>query len=536
MRWEVGLLTAVYDHGLPMSSLPATPFPAPTRATTAVAAGAVALPFLFGFTQPPMSNFWPLLASGACGLVLLALAAWQLHRAAAAEEVVHMSVRWLAWGLAVAGVLGGVVGLVQFFWGDVGLTPWIYASTPGQAIGNLRQRNQQASLLALGAWGVLWLMAQRRSGSGGVDRAQALGMAGLVLMAVFASATASRTGALQWVLMLGMCWLWRASLGRVWRWAVLGVVVYCIASLVLPWLLQALSGASASSALARFSRPENTCSDRPALWGNILHLIAQQPWSGWGWGELAYAHYVTLFPGVRFCTLLDNAHNLPLHLAVELGLPAALLLSVAAVSGVVRAKPWAETQPSRQLAWGALAIVAVHSMLEFPLWYGPFQLVCLAAVTVLCRHVLGGLGRRPQVAVIGLGAAVGVGLMAGVLIAQDYRRVVQLYLPASQRMPAYRSDTQRKVLAETRIFREAAYFAVVTTTPVTAENAAYLHDRALEVLHYSPEPRVIKALLASAAQLGRTDEVAFHSLRYRIAYPGDYARWERRSAGEGSPP
>ena len=36
---------------------------------------AVALPFLFCYTQPPLTNFWPLMASGACAaaLVLLAL-------------------------------------------------------------------------------------------------------------------------------------------------------------------------------------------------------------------------------------------------------------------------------------------------------------------------------------------------------------------------------------------------------------------------------------------------------------------------------
>ena len=31
-----------------------------------------------------------------------------------------------------------VIGLVQFFQGDVGWSPWVFASTPGQAPGNLR--------------------------------------------------------------------------------------------------------------------------------------------------------------------------------------------------------------------------------------------------------------------------------------------------------------------------------------------------------------------------------------------------------------
>ncbi len=71
----------------------------------------------------------------------------------------------------------------------------------------------------------------------------------------------------------------------------------------------------------------------------MLHLIAQKPWLGWGWGELDYAHYMTLFPGVRFCVLLDNAHNLPLHLAVELGVPVAALLCFAVLAWVWKARP-----------------------------------------------------------------------------------------------------------------------------------------------------------------------------------------------------
>jgi hypothetical protein len=73
-----------------------------------------------------------------------------------------------------------------------------------------------------------------------------------------------------------------------------------------------------------------------------LHLIAQQPWLGWGWGELSFAHYVTLYDGPRFVEILDNAHNLPLHLAVELGIPAAVLICGGFAWLVLSARPWRE--------------------------------------------------------------------------------------------------------------------------------------------------------------------------------------------------
>ncbi len=113
----------------------------------------------------------------------------------------------------------------------------------------------------------------------------------------------------------------------------------------------------------------------------MLHLIAQKPLAGWGWGELDYAHFRTLYDGPRFCDILDNAHNLPfLHVAVELGVPLALLCMGGALVWAWRRQPWREQDTRRQLGWAVLALVTLHSMLEYPLWYGPFQIAFGAAV------------------------------------------------------------------------------------------------------------------------------------------------------------
>jgi hypothetical protein len=85
---------------------------------------------------------------------------------------------------------------------------------------------------------------------------------------------------------------------------------------------------------------------------------------------VSFAHYMTLYDGPRFVEILDNAHNLPLHLAVELGIPAALLICGGFAGLVIAARPSRASDPMRPMAWGVL-----HSLLEYPLWYGPFQLV-----------------------------------------------------------------------------------------------------------------------------------------------------------------
>ena len=80
---------------------------------------------------------------------------------------------------------------------------------------------------------------------------------------------------------------------------------------------------------------------------------ASSPWLGWGWGELDYAHYATLYDGPRFCDILDNAHNLPLHLAVELGIPGRdAALRRPGVGGCARARPGPSR--SRRARWPGL--------------------------------------------------------------------------------------------------------------------------------------------------------------------------------------
>ena len=141
------------------------------------------------------------------------------------------------------------------------------------------------------------------------------------------------------------------------------------------WLLPLFAGSEVDNMLHRLREGAPDAHSRLVLWRNVLDLIAQHPWAGWGWGELSFAHYSTLYSGPRFVEILDNAHNLPLHLAVELGIPAALLICGGFGWLVLAARPWRETDPARLMAWGLLGAIVLHSLLEYPLWYGPFQLV-----------------------------------------------------------------------------------------------------------------------------------------------------------------
>ena len=445
------------------------------------------------------------------------------------------SVAATAW--LVAGLVSCAMGLFQYFGGGGSLLPWINQTELGQAFGNLRQRNQFASLANIALAALVWVVA-----SGRVITAKhgllALLCAGL--LAVGNAASSSRTGLVQLLLLCVLCAWWGrgrlAHQGRVWQrqvWQILAVavVVYALATLLLPWL--AGFDLSMHGLAARLRAGDDACSSRLTLWSNVLHLISLKPWLGWGWGELDYAHYVTAYSGPRFCDILDNAHNLPLHLAVELGVPLAVLLCGGAAWWVLRRRPWAEADPTRQLAWSVLAIILLHSLLEYPLWYGPFQMAAGLCVAMLWqRQPATGDEKAPYAASKMPFGQSAYGLAAILLIAMcgyaawDYHRISQLYLAPESRSATYRSDTLAKVRGSW-LFASQVKFAELMLTSLEPGNAVWTFESAGALLHYSPEPRMIEKRIEAAVMLGRDADALAHLVHYRAAFPAEHAKWSK---------
>ena len=139
----------------------------------------LAWPWVQPFSGTPLPNVWPWLTSWTC--LALALLTWR-----------RLSVAILVQGWAVAAVLSSAMGLVQFFGQAELWAPALHVPAYlGDAMGNLRQRNQLASLLAMGMLAVLIWRGL------GLSKVHTLWM--LALLAMGMAATASRTGLLQLV-------------------------------------------------------------------------------------------------------------------------------------------------------------------------------------------------------------------------------------------------------------------------------------------------------------------------------------------------
>ena len=425
--------------------------------------------------------------------------------------------RSVAQALLLAAVISSVLGVLQYLGLARELSPWVNQPIPGDAFANLRQRNQFASLTSIGLVACLALLAARAQ-QGLVPPRSMLGF-GLVLNVLAAGVvcSVSRTGAVQWLLIgcLGALWAWRD--GRhvqrqrnplLWM-ALAAPVAVAVWSVCMPWIAAQLSGHNGASLILRVAgqaQDYGVCGSRRVLWSNMWQLIVQHPWQGWGWGETDYAHFMTPYRGMRFCDMLDNAHNLPLHLAVEFGLPLAAALLTTCAWWVWQRQPWREQDTWRSMAWGLLLVLGLHSLVEYPLWYGPFQITLGLALGLLwCRSPKQTQPASQVSQACGITLA-GALFVACLYAAWDFNRVAQIYRAPAQRDAMYQDDPMAHAKASW-LFRNQAEFAELTTQTVTADNAQQLFSLASRVMHYSPEDRVIQRLIESAKLRGQ-DELA----------------------------
>ena len=495
-----------------------------------------ALPWLNPFAPGPSPVVVPLLIAWLC---VAASSAWLFLQPTLGKRLTFIA----AWSWVIAGLISSGFGLLQYFGAASDFNPWINATQYGEAYANLRQRNQYATLTNIALAALVWIAPQPRFFGRLQDKPDArlrLLQAATFLLALGNAISSSRTGLFELLLLYALMILWGQWRQPIVRQMLIGAVsVYGVAVFAVPYL--AGLDMSKYGLVARLGHDQD-CGSRQLLWSNVLHLIAQKPWLGWGWGELDYAHFITLYNEPRFCDILDNAHNLPLHLAVELGVPAAVLICGGFSWWVLRQKPWAERDATRQMAWTVMAVILLHSMLEYPLWYGPFQMAFGACLLMLWRqnqpldakNSSKKASNRPLALILYVPAAI-ISIAFIAFAMWDYRRISQIYLQPEARDAHYRSDTLAKI-RNSWLFADQVRFAELMITPLSPANAAWTFSTATALLHYSPESRVVEKLIESAVMLGRDDEAMAYLARYRVAFPKEHTLWAKANATSNAKP
>ncbi len=490
--WALLLASSSFTPGPPWRGAPGSLL----AALALLALAAAAAPLWAGL---PWSLALSALGTLAAAALLVALGA-ALTRAGLAPAAFHA----LCVALVVAGVLGALIGVVQVFvpqWADGEMIAQI---SGGRAAGNLRQPNHLSSLLLWSLVALLWLAERGRVGRLAAPALGVLLLAGIVL-------SASRTGMLGVLMLGGWGWLDRRLSRRSRALLLASPVVFALLWTGLAaWAhhSQQVFGGDAQLAKGDIS------SSRFAIWSNTLALIAHDPWLGVGWGEFNFAWTLTPFPD-RPVAFFDHTHNLPLQFAVELGVPLALLVLAllgwalwrAGRAGFGAGAESADPDTGLTLRAGFLMVLmmAVHSQLEYPLWYAHFLLPTAFAFG-LC---LGGDRSPSAVAAapvrqrsrsLQIGAA--LLLIGGCAALVDYSRVVAIFAPGAHAAPLAEriASGQRSWL-----FGHHADYAAVTT----AEHVADPAHAFARVPHYLLDTRLMMAW-ARALQDGGQADAARH--------------------------
>lgn len=252
-------------------------------------------------------------------------------------------------------LLSSAAVLVQWLNVESHYQLWVAASGDFRPFGNLGQPNNQGTLLVIGVL-LVDILYRRRVFSAAVSSAN------LVVLLPAIVATGSRTALLSSV--LASVYLtcikrhrhMQFTLG--WLLALLGLYI------ANPWL----SSQFGSNQEMRLT--ENiSSSPRLLIYKQLLMAISENPWSGYGWMQTAYAQSLVSahIPGGYE---VNYAHNFVLDWIVWFGVPIGLLTIAIAIFFFLR--NWRMAAFQYKLAHVLLLPVIVHSMLEFPYAYAFF--------------------------------------------------------------------------------------------------------------------------------------------------------------------
>lgn len=412
--------------------------------------------------------------------------------------------------LVAVALVSTAIAIVQYFapnWPDGN---WIARpASPGRVGGNLRQANHLSTLLLWGMAATVWLYRVWEQ-RGTLPRAELRGatVAILLLLTFGAVLTVSRTGTVC-ILLLA---LWGAldkrlpPFIRVALW-VLPLVYALFWFGLTEWAHATQHAFSGDDQLKK----GDLSSSRFAIWANTLALIKANPWWGVGWGEFNFAWTLTPFPG-RPVAFFDHTHNLPLQLAVEIGIPLTVLVHALLLGGLVVAcrRMRSQDDSSRLTSACALVMVAmigVHSQLEYPLWYAYFLLPAAFALGTLL-----GQPALPKAGAVDSGPWLVCGsvlLTAGGLLAiVDYLKVEDIFAPSSD-SPAL---SQRIVAGQrSLLFAHHADYAAATT----AESPSGAMPSFAVAPHYLLDARLMIAWAKALDESGDVERARYVSQRLK---------------------
>jgi len=397
----------------------------------------------------------------------------------------------LASFLLIGAEIDTLAGIIQHYRWDTFLNSVVTVKTTYAVYGNTAQPNHFANFIALGliSLGLLYHRLSLRTW-------QVLLLAAPMLFVLVLSG--SRSAWLYLTFALALAWLWQRRAPVLRPLMFYTLVLWC-GFLLMHFVVQIpfIEGATGSITSAeRLFGEAGSGSVRFHLWREAGLIFAKFPLLGAGFGQFAYEHLqlAASLQNTGITGLYNNAHNIVLQIAAEAGLAGVIVL-LGALGMWIWQSIMREACFTVEHWWGftVLAVLGIHSLLEYPLWYLYF--ITIAALllglfdTVSYRLELRSVGRF-SVAIILL-----LGTMSLVQGMQSYRHLEKAlsFRSMATKDPQYVARVRDELLAahEYPLFSSYAELFITTMMEPSADHLKEKIELNERALHFIPIASVV---------------------------------------------
>ena len=429
----------------------------------------------------------------------------------------------LAVFLLAGAELDTLAGILQHFRWNTFLNSVVTVKTSNAVYGNTAQPNHFANYVSLGLLSLVLLYARQT-----LRVWQALLLALPMLFVLVLSG--SRSAWLYLTFALALAWVWQRrdkSLRPLLSFAAMLWMGYAVMHFVvqIPWL----EGATGSITSAeRLFGEAGTNSIRFHLWRESALIFAQFPLIGAGFGQFAYQHLqlVATLHNTGITGLYNNAHNIVMQTAAEAG-----LLGLFILFGTLGLWLWEAGIRKANFTlyhwWGfaVLAVIAVHSLLEYPLWYAYFigiAAVLLGAFDAASYKLeLRNVGRLSVASIVLLGAI----SLGQIFLAYKHLEHALTFRSAAAQDAGYVSRARDELLAahEYPLFTSYAELFITNMMEPSADHLQQKFDLNERALRFIPIAPVVYHQAWFLALSDRPIEAKEQLEKAIWSYPGDYS-------------
>jgi O-antigen ligase len=422
----------------------------------------------------------------------------------------------LAWCVVAGGMLNAFAAILQTY--DIRglLAPVILFKVGDRAYGNIAQANQFGNYVVLAIASLAYLFV-----CGKVPRVVAY-----LLFAILVYSLALSSSISVWlylvllVLLAGLVFLrQRSSEHR-------RLMLLCVAVLAgfgVAQLLTRIPGLEPSpvfaSATERLFYQPTSIWIRFKLWHEAWQMFVNSPLLGVGYGQFVWQHFLLVgsHAGDQVPGLNHHAHNLIMQLLAETGIAGTgiLLASIAL---------WLWGQRSTALGagqwWllGVLGILAIHSMLEYPLWSAYFLGIAAVLLGAGEAHLIA--LREANYLRTGIFLIAAVGAFSAVnLIDRYYTFETSLYSPPHATPEQVQRNDRALLGLRGSVFTPYVDIAIVIAMPVSTDNLPAKVEFVSRVARFVPSGPVVYKYSALLALQGDNRQALEILNRALLAYP-----------------